>query len=360
MANELSEFVRRALEAGHGKQEIEAKLGEAGWARDEVEDSLAAYADVEFPIAVPRPRPYLSAGEAFLYIVLFGTFYASASALVQLLFEFVNIGFPDPRDLNVPWRSTEQTMRWAMATLTIAFPVFLIFSRRTYVNVRDNPEKRRSKVRKWLTYLTLSIASSVVLIDVTTLVFFLLDGELTTRFMLKFLIVLAVAGGALGFYLWHMRQDELDAAARQTPNRGVRVLASGVTAAVVASVIGGFFAAGSPSDARAAGLDDRRQSEFEAIAEGIDTHYQVRGELPATLEQLSQLRQARVAKITDPATGQYYEYRVSGERSFELCADFDTEETREDDQRLTRSEEKRRFWAHSVGRNCYVLEAWDE
>ncbi len=45
--------MRRALEGGHPKQEIESKLHEAGWAGDEIADSLAVYADVDFPIAVP-------------------------------------------------------------------------------------------------------------------------------------------------------------------------------------------------------------------------------------------------------------------------------------------------------------------
>jgi hypothetical protein len=251
-------------------------------------------------------------------------------------------------------------MRWAMATLTIAFPVFLVLSRRTYLGVRDNPEKRRSKVRKGLTYLALTTAAGVVLCDVTTLVYFLFEGELTTRFVLKFLIVLGVAGGALGFYLWHIRQDDVDPSSRRTRNPGARGLAIGVSVAVAASIVSGFFVAGSPLDARAAGLDDRRQNELEAIAEGVDTHYQVRGQLPATLEELSQLRQARVTAITDPVTGFAYEYRTTGERSFELCATFDTEETREDDVRRSRSEQKQRYWTHSAGRNCYPLEAWDD
>ena len=360
MTNELSDFVRRALEGGHPKQEIGSKLHEAGWAGDEVADSLAVYADVDFPIAVPRPRPYLSAAEAFVYLVLFGTLYASAVAWAQLLFEFVDIAFPDPRDVNMLWRSTEQIMRWSMATLTISFPVFLLLSRRAYVDVRENPEKRRSKVRKWLTYLTLSLAAAVLLIDVTTLVYFLFDGELTTRFVLKFLVVLAVAGGALAFYLWHIRQDDVDLGSGPPRNPVVRALATGVSAAVLASVIGGFYAAGSPMDARAAGLDDRRQTELEKIAEGVDTHYRVRGELPATLAALSQLRQARVTAITDPATGFPYEYRTTGERTFELCATFVTEEAREDDARMSRSELKQRYWTHTVGRNCYTLEAWDD
>ena len=79
--------------------------------------------------------------------------------------------------------------------------------------------------------------------------------------------------------------------------------------------------------------------------------------LPTTLEQLLQLRQARVSAITDPATRVLYEYRTTGERSYELCATFDTEENREDEARSPRYDSKERYWAHSSGRNCFALEA---
>ena len=44
--------------------------------------------------------------------------------------------------------------------------------------------------------------------DLVSLLFNLLSGELTLRFVLKFTIVAAVAGAIFGYYLWLMKQDD--------------------------------------------------------------------------------------------------------------------------------------------------------
>jgi hypothetical protein len=63
-------------------------------------------------------------------------------------------------------------------------------------------------VRKWLTYATLFIAASVLVADLSTLVFNLLGGELTMRFLLKVATVGIIAGAVFGYYLWDMRKEE--------------------------------------------------------------------------------------------------------------------------------------------------------
>src|SRR5512143_2404035 len=93
---ELLSFVKEALARGVPRQEIETVLLTAGWEREQVHASLRSYADTDFPIPVPRPAPYLSAREAFLYLLLFTTLYLTAYHLGQLLFQFINLAIPDP------------------------------------------------------------------------------------------------------------------------------------------------------------------------------------------------------------------------------------------------------------------------
>jgi hypothetical protein len=61
MNAELVEFTRRALAAGKERKEISDILRRAGWAEPDIEAALDAFADITFPIPVPRPKPYLSA-----------------------------------------------------------------------------------------------------------------------------------------------------------------------------------------------------------------------------------------------------------------------------------------------------------
>ena len=93
--DELLDFVRDALGRGVPRVQIEDALRKGGWTTDQIRGALNAFAEIDFPIPVPRARPYLSAREAFIYLVLFGTLYASAFNLGSLAFDFINRAFPD-------------------------------------------------------------------------------------------------------------------------------------------------------------------------------------------------------------------------------------------------------------------------
>ena len=211
----LQQFVKEALAGGHSREAVERALLEAGWEREQVRAGLAGFAESAFPIPVPRPVPYLSAREAFLYLLMFTALYLSAFHFGQLLFQFIAIALPDPaasgyeRDL----LQTRELIRWSVATLIVAFPLFLYLARLTGREVQADPAKRASKVRRWLTYLTLFIAATVVMGDLIVLLKDLLGGELTLRFMLKALVVGGIAGTLFGYYLGDIRRADPDVAA---------------------------------------------------------------------------------------------------------------------------------------------------
>ena len=96
MTEELRGFVKDGLARGMSRADLEAVLGRAGWAESDVQGALTGYADVEFPIPVPRPQPYVSARDAFLYLLMFATLYVSAFSLGRLMFQFINQAFPRP------------------------------------------------------------------------------------------------------------------------------------------------------------------------------------------------------------------------------------------------------------------------
>jgi hypothetical protein len=86
---DLTLFVRESLSRGQSRAQIEAVLAQAGWRPEQVRRALGSFADVAFPVPVPRPRPYLSARDAFLYLVLFTALYVSAFNLGSLAFQFI-------------------------------------------------------------------------------------------------------------------------------------------------------------------------------------------------------------------------------------------------------------------------------
>jgi len=206
--DELQSFVKEALTHGTPRHAIKDTLLDAGWQEDQVDKALSSYAASEFPIPVPVPRPYLSAREAFMYLVLFTTLYLTTFNLGRLIFQFVNLAFPDAGSLYDVAESARDAIRFSVASLVVAFPIFMYLSVLIGRSIKRDPSKRTSKIRKWLTYMTLFIAAGVIIGDLTALVYNFLSGHPSWRFGLKVLTVAVIAGGIFGYYLWDLRQEE--------------------------------------------------------------------------------------------------------------------------------------------------------
>ena len=204
----LVAFVESALRAGQSRDSVRNALELAGWSKDQVADSLAHYADVAFAVPVPRPRTQVSARDAFWYLLMFGTLYLSAYYLGDLLFGFINRAFPD--GVSYPERTEyiESGIRWATAAVIVAFPVFLFAAWKTGKEVAADPTRRNSAIRKWLTYITLLVAAAAIVTDGITLIYNVLSGELSVRFILKVLVVAVIASAGFGYYTWSIRADD--------------------------------------------------------------------------------------------------------------------------------------------------------
>ena len=207
---ELETFVRDALMRGHSRQQVSGALLAAGWSEQQISGVLDGWAEVDFPLPVPRPRASLSAREAFAYLVLFSTLYFFAWNLGSLLFQLIQYALPDPADPDWQLMRLSGGIRWAISALVIAFPVFVFAAHRVSRDVDKHPIKRLSPVRRWLTYLTLFVAATVLIGDLTALVYNLLSGDLSLRFLLKVLVVGVIAGTVFGYYLWDLRQEEVE------------------------------------------------------------------------------------------------------------------------------------------------------
>ena len=199
-------FVREALGCNATQDEIRVALSSAGWGAEDVDRALGAFAEVEFPVPVPKPRPDLSPRDAFVYLVIFSTLGIAAYHFGALVFELINRAFPDSAfDGSGEWSGA--AVRRAIASLIVTFPIYLFLSAKMAREIRIDPTKAASKIRKWLTYITLFFAASVLIGDATTVLYSLLGGELSVRFALKTLTVAVIAGLIFGYYLWDLRDD---------------------------------------------------------------------------------------------------------------------------------------------------------
>lgn len=218
MANQLLDtFIREALNRGEKRERISAALVTAGWTRKEIDAALDDYATTDLGMAVPKPRPYVSAREAFLYLVLFTLLGVVAWNLGSLIFALIDIAIYD--ELDTPYGDfmfggRDYQIRSAIAGLVVGGPLFAWLVLHIRKQRRTNPAMQRSRVRKWLTYATLIIASCTLIGDAIGLVYNFLAGELSTRLVLKLLVVAVLSGGV--FFYFIRDAEEGDANDQQT------------------------------------------------------------------------------------------------------------------------------------------------
>ncbi|MEZ5998745.1 MAG: DUF5671 domain-containing protein [Hyphomonas sp.] len=213
MANStLTQFVKEALEKGQDRAGIRAALTGAGWRTEEVDEALAGFADVPFPVAVPKPQAYLSAREAFFYLLFFILLGVVAYNLGSLLFALIDTWVPDKLDAANEYRLTwrDSQIRGAMAGLIVGTPIFLWLARLLLRARVANPALQRSRIRKWLIYVSLVIAGAVLVGDAIALVYSFLSGELSLRFSLKAIVVAGIAGSIFGYFITNAERDEAD------------------------------------------------------------------------------------------------------------------------------------------------------
>jgi len=374
MTYDLEMFVRAALDKKISKPDIRAELLKGGWDREEVDAVLNLFMESDFPIAVPRRKPSLSAREAFLYLVLFLTLYVSAISIGTLLFQFVNRWIPDPlQAANFSITGITSIIRNATASLTIAFPVFLLVSWILSRAMRRDPAKRSSGVRRWLTYITLFIAAGVMIGDLITLLNNVLSGDLTTQFILKVLIVLVIAGIIFGFYLWNLRQEEKEKPEKESTKSRPRIsfFLAVILILVLATLIGGFYFSGSPSTERARRFDWERAQSLQQISYAMDTYWlRYNHQLPSSLDALiaglsdpTSQYYLPATSLRDPLTQTPYEYRAMTTSTYELCATFATAGNIMEDEgggfksapMGMMNDMANPLWRHEQGRTCFGL-----
>src|SRR5258706_13559775 len=136
--------------------------------------------------------------DVFLHLFAIVTLYWSAISFITLCWQYINYFFPDVLNYNYGFSSS---MKFAMASLFIVFPLFILVSWFLNNIYTKESEVRESKIRKWLIYLTLFITALVIIGDLVFVINTFLSGEITVRFILKSLSILLVAVVIFWYYL---------------------------------------------------------------------------------------------------------------------------------------------------------------
>src|SRR3989344_2819745 len=259
--------------------------------------------------------------DVFLYLLSIITLIASAVYFGVPVFQYINVYFPDLiNDYYFSPSNYYGTIRQALATLIVIFPVYIWVSRFLKKDIQENPEKRDLKIRKWLLYLTVFVAAIVIIVDLVTLINTFLNGELTARFILKVLAIIFIAGSIFSHYYFELH--ELKTKSKKWLD-GMNIYSRVIIAVIIAAIIFGFFVAGSPQSQRTVRFDEKRAQDLFSLQSQAVNYWQKKNELPQNLDQMANDILGIIIP-RDPKTGASYEYAKLGSLKFELCATFET------------------------------------
>jgi len=359
MSQPLVEFVRDALTRNIPRADIARALGKGGWSPKEIQAALDAFAESDLPVPVPRKRVSSSPKEAFHFLVLFATLYTAAFALGSILFDLINLTLPQPGE--TASRSI-QSLRFGVASVVVAFPIFLFMNALVGRETARNPGQKISPIRRWLTYLTLFVAATAIVCDLIALIVTFLEGDITLRFGLKVVVVAVLAGAAFAHYLRELRRDELapSAEAPVASRPGSRLALGGLVTAVAMVVAMGMWFAGSPMRARLLAQDRQRVQDLAAIHSRVDRYYRDKGTLPESLAACDSSPSLFIEHKNDRVTRKPYDYRIVDSTHFEVGATFALASAPEETARRgavhSVGPESAGFWRHDAGPQVFRID----
>lgn len=322
--------------------------------------------------------------DLFIYLGIFITLVTSVVNILEIIFAAIDKKFFDV--LSSPYMGDiyNDSMRMAIASLCVMFPLYIILSWYTTRDIKKFLYKKDILVRKIMIYISIFVTLLTMVGTLVTAIYTYLGGELTIRFELKALAVLVVALIVFGYYYYSLKRNF------ETGNTYIPI-AIGVSSSVIVvlSILWSISIIGTPKDMRARKIDATRLADISRLQQEILNRFQTVEKIPVSLNELTNAFQGYSVPV-DPLTKKEYGYKVIQQpvfslnyvtnkkelvtpAIFELCATFEI--TRNINQRgesITASPiatggidpsfsamnyyyegDQSPFWNHGVGETCF-------
>lgn len=282
----------------------------------------------------------------FYYLLVLVALSFAAVGIGQILFQVINAIFPEST-YYYDGALSQSTLRFGISSVIVAAPIYWFVTHLINKELAKKELDPHSAVRKWLTYLILFVSSITVLGLLIGILNSFLNGELTVKFVLKWLTVLVISGTIFLYYLYDIRREDF------RENRIIRIFRAVFILLALGSLIAGFLYVDFPSEVRAQREDQARVDRLRSITYQIDEYYRKNEQLPQQLSDITTLP----GQLKDPVTEEPFGYTIKGETEYELCASFETSNKEEAESGTPRSE----YWVdpdfvHGKGQECFTKE----
>ncbi len=295
-------------------------------------------------------KPLHSAVTAFLYLLSLVTLGFTAFAIGDILFSLITKYVPDPLLDNTAWAYRD--LKFSIASLIITAPLFVVLANYIQKYIKSERISLESQVRKWLSFLTIFIASCIIIGVLIGIIVNYLDGNLTLRMFLELLVVLAISTMILLYNIFDIRRQDV-------PKKNILriVFNSVVIPLAIISLIIAFFLVESPTQARSRRIDEKTMNTMSQIKSGLETYYYNDKNLPNDLATLKNQGDKYYIYAEDFNTIDK-DHVISYERleanRYTICADFllSSEQIKE----VTYDTYLTEMFPHNAGNNCFTYE----
>ena len=282
---------------------------------------------------------------AFFYMLSLVALIITAIASGTIIFQVINKNITDALN-QFRGSFSPDALKFAISALIIAAPIFFMTMRQIQKSLFSGALPKDSGVRKWLTYFIIFVSSVVMLGWLIATINNFLDGELTLKFILKAMTAIGIAAAIFTFFYYDIRRAETAGA----KDRTVSVYFYGSLIFVTGAFILALFFVESPTETRNRKFDLALLENFSQLDSAITEYYNTEDAMPENLDSLeTRFNYITDRALTDPATGAAIEYRITGEKTYELCADFRTSNRGEELDRFYAYQDR---WPHDAGYQC--------
>ncbi|MFH1662045.1 MAG: DUF5671 domain-containing protein [Candidatus Falkowbacteria bacterium] len=281
---------------------------------------------------------------AFFYMLSLVALIFMALSSGMIIFQIINKNILDVIDSYRSNFSSEQ-LKFAISALIISAPIYYFTMRQIFKNLVSGALEKDSEIRKWLTYFVLLVTSCVMIGWLIGTVNSFLDGELTTKFILKALTAIGISATVFSFYLYDIKRENVN-----VKDKIVQTFLYASLIAIIVVFTASLFTVESPTETRNRKLDEAILEKFDEIDRGMGEYYNSNKNLPENLDELVlEFSYITEDDLVDPTAKKKFEYKKISVDTYELCADFrmSNKGDNEDDYRGYKDR-----WPHDAGHQC--------
>ena len=239
----------------------------------------------------------------------------------------------------------QSALKFALASIIIAGPVYFIAVWQINKNLIAGKLDKDAPVRRWLTYFILFVAAVVIISMLIATINAWFGGDLSTRFILKILIVILLSVKVASYYFNDIRRTKIT-----KHDLMIKLCLYGLAVLAVIALVAGAFIMDSPAKARSQKQDQAILQNFSTLQNAIQTYDSQNKKLPSKLEDLLAGSYGILrSDLTEVKTNKIYDYKIVDSNNYQLCATFALSNLNSDglgDEYLDRQ------WQHDSGYQC--------